>query len=92
MSIEIIRLNLGIFNRHKRIQTSLSLFFGFGRDQSFPDTLALLIPTSCSGCRVQIWVKVWAYACYFVIPSEGYSRKELKVSTAKSSARLLEQC
>ena len=68
----------------KRIQTPHSLFWGFGADKTST--------THWSGCRVQVWVQIWAPACHLAIIPEGYSRRQSKVLTAKSMAKLLGPC
>ena len=40
----------------------------FGADKTFT--------TRCSGSRVQVWVQVWAPACYLAITLEGYIRRQ----------------
>ena len=67
----------------KRIQTPHSLFWEFGADKT--------LTTLWSGDRVQVWVKVWAPAGHLAITPEGYSRRQSKVLTAKSMAKLLGQ-
>ena len=67
----------------KRFQTPHSLFWDFRANKSFP--------TSWSGGRLEVWVQVWAPAGHPEITPEGYSRRQSKVLTAKSIAKLLEQ-
>ena len=67
----------------KRIQTSPCLFWDFGADKTF---------TTCwSGGRVYVWVQVWAPAGHLAIIPEDYSRRQSKVLTAKSMAKVLGQ-
>ena len=65
-----------VWKNLKRIQTPHSLFWDFRADKTFT--------IRRSGCRVQ----VWAPACHFEITPEGYSRRQSKVLTAKSMAKL----
>ena len=71
-------LNFGIF---KRIQTPHSWFWDFRADKTST--------TRWSGGRVQIWVQVWAPACYLAITPDSYSRTQSKILTAKWIAKLL---
>ena len=52
--------------------------------------------TTCwSGCRIQVWVQVWAAACHLAITPKGCLRRIIehrKVLAAKSMAELLGQC
>ena len=66
------------FSVLKRIQTPHSWFWDFRAET-----------TRWSGCRVQVWVQVWPPACHLAITPKGYSRRQSKVLTAKSMAKLL---
>ena len=69
--------------RYKKNQTPHSWFWDFRADKFF---------TTCwSGGRVQVWVQVWAPAGHLVITAEGHYRRQSKVLTAKSNAKLSEQ-
>ena len=70
-------LNFGDLMDLKRIQTPHRFIWVFGAEKTFA--------TRWSGGRVQ----VRAAACHLAITPEGYSRRELKVLTAKSMAELL---
>ena len=53
----------------KRIQTPYSWFWDFWAHNLKVST------TRWSGCRVQVWVQVWAPACHLAISHKGNSRR-----------------
>ena len=78
-------LNFGV-EFLKRIQTPHKLFWDFRADKTFA-----LFATRWSGSRVQVWIQVQAPAGHLKITSEGYSRRQSQVLTAKSMAELFGQ-
>ena len=80
-------LDFGIFNRPKSIQAANTFFQELWSRKNLCNSLVW----TCSGGKVQVWVQVQAPAGHLAIPPKGYSRRELKILTAKSMAELLEQ-
>ena len=70
-----------VVSDRKIIHTPDRLFWGFRADQ--------ISTTYCSGCRVQVWVQDQAPAGHLAITAKGQSRRQSKVLTAKSMAKLL---
>ena len=71
--------------RLKRIQTPqglLTVILGFQSRQNSYNPLV----------RIQVWVQVWALAGHLAITPESYSRRQSKVLTAKSMAKLFGPC
>ena len=64
----------------KRIETLHSLFRDFGANETFPTT------------SWSVWVQVPVPAGHLAVTPEGYSRRQLKVLTAKPTAKLLGPC
>ena len=50
------------------------------------------VSTRWSGCRVQVWVQVWAPAGHLAITPEGCSRRQSKISSVIVYARIHMYC
>ena len=80
-------LNLGVFNGPKK-NSNFAQFI-----QRLPSTGRQTFAIGLSGDRVQVWLQVQASAGHLAITPKGYSRlrRQSKVLTAKSMAKLLGQ-
>ena len=82
VGIKSLLSSISAFYKEFKLHTVYwTLFWVFGADKTST--------THWSGGRVQAWVQVRAPASHLAITPEGYSRRQLKVLTAKSIAKLL---